>query len=660
MKPRYLTKSRFKLALECPTKLYYDGKPEYPDRNDEDSFLQSLAEGGFQVGELAKCYFPGGHDINTLDYDEALKRTSELLKKDKVVIYEAAIRFNQFFVRIDILVKNQENFELIEVKAKSSDSDSEDEFISRKGTILSEWHPYLADVAFQKHVLMKAFPGYNVNAYLMMADKTTLCPTDGLNQKFKIIKDADGRKSVSVSQALSQEDLSIKILNKVNIDSCSNLVYQEQFGSETQPFNFTDYLDYLTDHYVKDQKIVSQPSAACAGCQFKTTEEEAEDGLKSGFKECWRETLHWTDDDCEELTVLDLWNYRKKDRCFAEGRIKIEDLTEDDIVVKKDTKPGLSPTQRQWLQVQKVQDHDHSEYIDVAGLKYEMAKWVYPLHFIDFETSMVAIPFNKGRHPYEGIAFQFSHHLVHQDGCIEHHGEYLNTTPGFFPNYEFVRSLKSELESDQGSIFRYATHENTFLNFIYQQLNSDQNDIPDREELCRFIRSITKSSSKSEEQWEGERSMIDLLELVKRYYYNPATNGSNSIKYVLPAVLNSSKYLQEKYSKPVYGAKGGIPSLNYQDWTWIRFENDHVLDPYKLLPKMFQDIPEKELELLSSDDELKEGGAALAAYARMQFEEMSEYERREIKSALLKYCELDTLAMVMLFEGWQDMVNQRL
>jgi len=659
MKPRYLTKSRFKLALECPTKLYYDGKPEYPDRNDEDSFLQSLAEGGFQVGELAKCYFPGGHDIKSLDYDEALRQTSELLRKDKVVIYEAAIRFNQFFVRIDILVKSQQNLELIEVKAKSSDSDSEDEFISRKGTILSEWHPYLADVAFQKHVLIKAFPGYSVNAYLMMADKTTLCPTDGLNQKFKIHKDADGRKSVSVSQSLSQEDLSVKILNKVNVDSCCDLVYQEQFGSETQPFSFTDYLEYLTDHYVNDQKIISQPSAACAGCQFKTTAEEAANGLKSGLKECWRETLHWTDEDCEEPTVLDLWNYRKKDHCFAEGRIKLVDLSEDDIAIKTDSKPGLSPSQRQLLQVQKVQNRDHSEWVDVQGLKNEMAGWVYPLHFIDFETSMVAIPFNKGRHPYEGIAFQFSHHLVHQDGRIEHRGQYLNTTPGFFPNYEFVRNLKNELDSDRGDIFRYATHENTFLNFIYQQLKNDQNEIPDREELCRFIRTITKSSSKSEEQWEGERNMVDLLELVKRFYYNPATNGSNSIKYVLPAILNSSKYLQEKYSKSVYGAKGGIPSLNYQDWTWIKFENEHVTDPYKLLPRMFQDIPEKELELLSSDDELREGGAALAAYARMQFEEMSEYERQEIKSALLKYCELDTMAMVMLYEGWKEMISQR-
>ena len=73
---------------------------------------------------------------------------------------------------------------------------------------------------------------------------------------------------------------------------------------------------------------------------------------------------------------------------------------------------------------------------------------------------------------------------------------------------------------------------------------------------------------------------------------------------------------------------------------------------------MFQDIPEKEMELLlSEDDSLREGGAAMTAYARMQFEEMSDYEKEEITKALLKYCELDTLAMVMIVEGWREMIR---
>ena len=60
MPPRYLTKTRFKLACECPAKLYYTAKKENTDKKNTDPFMSSLAEGGFQVGELAKLHFPGG------------------------------------------------------------------------------------------------------------------------------------------------------------------------------------------------------------------------------------------------------------------------------------------------------------------------------------------------------------------------------------------------------------------------------------------------------------------------------------------------------------------------------------------------------------------------------------------------------------------------
>ena len=655
MNPRYLTKSKFKLALECPTKLYYDGKAEYANQNIEDPFLEALADGGFQVSELAKQYLSGGHEIKTLDYEEALAQTNELLKQENVTIYEAAIRFNNLFVRVDILRKNNNKIELLEVKAKSIDP-SRDSFLKQNGEISREWLSYLSDVAFQKHVAMKCFPHHEISAYLMMADKNATCPTSGLNQKFKMGKDANGRKTVMVSQPLSPEDLAEMILVKVNVDECCAIIYSGQENNGFEGVSFGEYVALLADHYQHDKKISWPLSVTCAKCQYRANEQDKALGLKSGFEECWKEKLKWTDDDFEHPNVFEIWNYRKKDQHIKEGRIKLSEMMEEDIAPKADKKPGLSPSQRQWLQVQKVQCKDGTCWVDVENLGQEMSGWTYPLHFIDFETSSVAIPFNKGRRPYEGIAFQFSHHVVHEDGQVEHRGQYLNVEPGKFPNYDFIRNLKTELEQDNGSIFRYAAHENTYLNLIYKQLMEDQEEIPDREELCNFIRTITQSVGSSDAQWKGARNMIDMCELVKRYYYSPDMRGSNSIKKVLPAILNSSRVLQEKYSKPIYGAQGGITSLNYNNWKWIEFDNDSVKDPYKLLPKMFQDVSDKDFELLSDSEELNNGGAALTAYARLQFEEMTDYERQEIHQALLKYCELDTLAMVMIYEAWRDMV----
>ena len=262
--------------------------------------------------------------------------------------------------------------------------------------------------------------------------------------------------------------------------------------------------------------------------------------------------------------MLDLWNFKQKDKMIENRKYLLEDLTKDDIKYDLNGERGMSTTERQWLQIQKAINNDPEPEIDVEGLKAEMKTWSYPLHFIDFETTAVAIPFHKGMRPYEGIAFQYSHHVVYEDGTIEHKGQYLNTKRGVFPNFEFVRNLKSELDQDNGTIFRYHNHENTYLNMIYQQLNrADIKEVPDKKVLMDWIKSITHSTGNSAEEWCGERDMVDLYQVVKDFYYDPMMGGSISLKAVLPAVLNSSKYLQNKYSKPIYGASGGIKSLNY-------------------------------------------------------------------------------------------------
>jgi len=159
---RYLTKSKFKLAMECPSKLFYIGKKEYANQSLDDSLLLALADGGFQVGALAKCYFPGGHEIETLDYDEALNQTNELLKLKNVIIYEAAIATKKLFIRADILVKKGNKISLYEVKAKSFRPSEENPFRTKWDSIKAEWRPYLYDVAFQKYVIEKSFPDFGL------------------------------------------------------------------------------------------------------------------------------------------------------------------------------------------------------------------------------------------------------------------------------------------------------------------------------------------------------------------------------------------------------------------------------------------------------------------------------------------------------------------
>ncbi|MFA6301655.1 MAG: DUF2779 domain-containing protein [Legionella sp.] len=649
-----LTKSKFKLAFECPTKLYYVDKPEYANQTTEDEFLKALAEGGYQIGALAQCYYPEGILIKEDNNKSAVATTQKLLLEESVTLFEAAIQYQHYFVRADILIKNQDHLKLIEVKAKSLDKNTRNKIEKKDGTINSEWRPYIADIAFQKWILQKAYPDYRISSYLLLVDKDSICPTDGLNQKFFLEKDKSGKASVKIADSLIAEDLSVPLLKEMNADDLIEKIWIER---DDRGVDFKHLFMEFSEYYFSDKKFPAVPKKECAKCQFRTTYEDEAQSFRSGFKECWREALNYTDYDFRDATVLDLWAYTKKEYCLKSGLIKLKDFDESDFDIKKKDKSGLSQSERQWLQVEKVKNSDNTIWMDKQGLKDEISSWTYPLHLIDFETAMMPIPFKKGMHPYQGVAFQFSHHTIDAQGNVKHSGEYLNAEPGIDPSIEFVRALKSELEQDEGTIFRYSPHENTYLNFILRQLEEMPDPPLDKEALCAFIKLITKSTGSSKEKWEGGRCMVDLWELVKGFYYDPLTNGSNSIKKVLPTIIQRSKFLQDKYSKPIYGAEGGIPSKNFTNQQWIVFDNNEIKDPYSLLEPINKEVPDVKIELLFEGDELNQGGAATIAYAKLQHMHMSNFERNELQKALLKYCELDTLAMVMIVEAWFDMLN---
>lgn len=185
MATRYLTKSRFKLALSCPTKLYYTGKPGYANANDDNEFLTMLADGGFQVGELAKLMYPTGIEITSKNTADALAQTAHYMAQDNVVLFEPAIAHGNFLIRVDVLIKRGNVLEVIEVKAKSYSGDPSSLSGKRKA-INSDILPYVQDVAFQKYVTQLANPQSTVSAYLLMPDKSKHATVNGMNQWFKV------------------------------------------------------------------------------------------------------------------------------------------------------------------------------------------------------------------------------------------------------------------------------------------------------------------------------------------------------------------------------------------------------------------------------------------------------------------------------------------
>lgn len=672
-----LTKGKFKLGLECPRQIYYYNNKEYADGNLDDDFLKSLIKGGYQVGELAKAYYPQGIEISTLDSQEAINQTNELLTKENVVIFEAAIVHDNLFARVDILVKTGNHIDLIEVKAKSIKSEWFDDITNedifnkylsskdyegicnkrmafvlnkeaRKYQVNSDWRSYIYDIAFQTYVAKKSsqFNGMTVSSYLACPDKNKEAQVDQLNQKFMVFDDEKGNPKVKTIGDIRIEKLGESILGTVNVSWIVNLILENKETTYTEKFE--DKVNRFANICKSNLKPETAITTICKSCRFNNEK----DGKINGYEECVSDSLKISKEELKNnSSILEVWSYKPNAHLLAEKPVFfIKDLPEKEFDLYSEIKVPLNQHHRQLLQVKKVKENDKTEFLAKNELKEVMETFVYPLHFIDFETSMVAIPFNKGDKPYQTIAFQFSHHVLTKTGKVRHIGQFINLEHEN-PNIAFVRELKAQLSKDNGTVFRWSNHENSVLLYIRSQLDNLTNrECPDKKELIEFINSLTVEKDR-----KGERAMVDQWDLYKKFHYMPETKGSNSIKYVLPAVLGRFETFKSILSNPVYGKGLEYTSLNFDEMTWCDVdENGNVKDPYKLLPNIFDKYDRETMDLLFCDDDLKNGGTAMMAYAVTQFKMMSVGEKEKIRQALLRYCELDTFAMVLIYLYWYE------
>jgi hypothetical protein len=103
---RLLTKSRFKLGLECPNKLFYTKKSDYANTKNEDTFLEALAQGGFQVEEYARMHYPDGVLVNDesegYDYNKLWLKTQELFMLHELKVHAISTKDNKYKANFDI------------------------------------------------------------------------------------------------------------------------------------------------------------------------------------------------------------------------------------------------------------------------------------------------------------------------------------------------------------------------------------------------------------------------------------------------------------------------------------------------------------------------------------------------------------------------------
>ena len=649
---RYLTKSRFTTAITCPAKLAYLDDPSFANANSDSEFLQALADGGHQIGAFAKCLFPDGIEIDAVGHDAQVEQTKDLLAGDDVVLFEAAIRVGRLFVRVDLLRKRGTTIELYEVKAKGFDSrEGDQQIIGKRGGITSEFKPYLYDVAFQRHVLRRAFPGATIISYLVMPDQAIICPEPQLAQRLRIQRTGPRNVHIDIDASLRDGALARQILHVLPVDAFLDVLINSPLEAGGYAWAFDEGVAELEAH-IDGPAFGARVGAHCKVCEFCATAANLKHGLRDGRSECWAAQFRLPTAAYARGTVFDLNNFRGAAAVILSGKIVLPDLEPEDVKYKPEA-GKISTSHRQWLQCEESRDVVVHPVVIADALATKFAALVYPLHFIDFETATPALPFHAGCRPYEQLFFQFSHHRLDQEGQIAHTTQHLDSRPGIFPNFDAVRALAEAIGTDDGSVIHWWSHERMVLKQVRAQLLASAWPPDDRDALVAFIDSLVGIQ-------ENSGRLVDLgLHVTHPLVFLPGTKGSSSIKKVLPAILGASEMLQARYGAPVYGATGQTASLNFRDQAWVRFdERGRVCDPYSLLAGRFNDAELDELEDAEENSPaVANGGAAMVAYSLLQGDLLDVAARDKLTRQLFRYCELDTLAMVMVFEGLQDLLS---
>jgi hypothetical protein len=626
----HLSKSDFKVAHSCATKLWYK-KHGYPTSNDENEYMKMLADGGFMFGKLAMLLFPEGIEV-TGTIPEAITSTERMLSDNRnIVLFEPAISVNNQLVRVDVLVKVGDLIKVIEVKSKSFDSVKMAQESNYWFNPKYDFKPYIEDIAYQTKVVREKFPHAKVESYLMMPDTSTVSQFDDLINQFQIVDippTPNSRyRNVDVLFTGSDELLQNVRSAYENDQLFVNLIPMDDQVSQVIN-DVTHAANIFVDAVVNDTKIETPLTCNCKSCEFTLTDENHP---VSGFDTCWGELAKV---EPHILTLGQLGNVNKKtlnnerrgageigciDELIQEGKVSLNDLPLE-LVTSTNGKPFYND--RPLFQL------TQKEELILPGLKSEMQTVEYPIHFIDFETNNMCIPLHENMRPYENVIFQWSCHTITHPGATPIHTEWLNTVDRF-PNIAFAQSLKDQLGLE-GTFLTWSPYENTQLKAVHNYLEELNN--PAHLELKNWLNRVVSFHD------EDVTKLLDMHDLAKKYYFHPIMGGRTSIKVALPAVLNAST------------------STVIKDWLkaeglYAKDENGIVINPYKLLP-------EPEINVGGQKIVVKEGGGAMSAYKDMLYgiNKDNQQVKALYEAALKKYCKLDTLSMACIWQHWSEKI----
>ena len=219
---------------------------------------------------------------------------------------------------------------------------------------------------------------------------------------------------------------------------------------------------------------------------------------------CWK--------DVPKFSVFRLYrmNGTKKFELYYQGVVSYEDIDSSNIALTRAQKLQIDTFLHQRV------------HIDKEKIDNFLKKIQYPISFLDFETFQEAIPRFYGQRPYQQIPFQYSLHILYEDGTLVHK-EFL-ADENVDPRPELAKRLLQDI-APRGTIVAF----------------NKSFEIRVIKELASYLTQYQKQLLSLIDRFE------DLIEPFRGLgYYHPDFHGSFSIKSVLPALFPEDDELDYK------------------------------------------------------------------------------------------------------------------
>ena len=279
---------------------------------------------------------------------------------------------------------------------------------------------------------------------------------------------------------------------------------------------------HINNQYVRDDELDINQLFCIVDVTYEVKELQA--NIKNNL-EIFRKTLSKEDEPnidigihCNDPYSCDAidycWKHIPQYSIFDISRLQSKkkfELYKNGILEFSQIKDINSFSVSQQIQIQS--ELENRTIINKEAIKEFVNTLTYPIYHLDFETFQQAIPEFKGLSPYQQIPFQYSLHIEHKDGTLEHK-EFLSLD-GIDPREQIAKRLVEDIPNDVTVLAYNMGFEKGVIRKLANLYGQYFHDLMTIHDNCKDL----------------------MIPFQNKDYYHPNMKGSYSIKYVLPSLV---------------------------------------------------------------------------------------------------------------------------